>query len=193
MPNKMRGQTQSLAVFGMEGGRVRRTMPVVVYAPKYDENLREEGDINITADNRFELRVTKVGKRNVDESEGTFDSYDDAKKALFEKFFRDFNRPSENAIRHAGRSPAERVWDYTPEGRELKNSVSIIEGEKKVEVVSYTPKSLTITIPKGAPLEISIRTLYPRYFTKMRQRKATRKWKMTGVKRFFRKRRFYVL
>ena len=35
--------------------RRRRSFSVVVYAPKYDENLREEADITLTEDGKFQV------------------------------------------------------------------------------------------------------------------------------------------
>lgn len=90
-----------------EGIKAVKRIPCVVYAPKYDEKLREEYEVEITDRGTFRVYTTKIGQKNVFDYVGEFSSYSDVRDALFGKFFMDFNRPSEYAIRHAGRSPLE--------------------------------------------------------------------------------------
>jgi len=117
---------------------------------------------------------------------GTFSSYEEAKARLYDRFDELFNRPSKNAIEH-GASPRAKVWDYTEKGRDVKRSISIIEGDEvqavlgaSVTSVQMSPKgrkqkSYQIRIPDmGMPTIITVRTLYPSYFKHVKQIQAKR-------------------
>jgi hypothetical protein len=58
-------------------------------------------------DGSFNVEVTKVGQKNVIDFVGNYKTYDEAREMMFDKFNQDFNRPSESAIKNAGRSPLE--------------------------------------------------------------------------------------
>jgi hypothetical protein len=152
-------------------------------APKYDEKLRVEYEVEITSRNTFRLYATKVSKRNVHEYLGEFKSYKEAREFMFTKFYNDFNRPSEYSIRYAGASPLQKIWDYTKDGRQVKNSISIVEGSKTVRVVEYKPKVITLKIRKEAPLAITVSSLYPKYFEKKRERHERRLQRLRRMKR----------
>jgi hypothetical protein len=166
--------------------RRRQSFSVVVYCPKYDTALREEATVNLTDDGKFQVEITKVGKNSRwSEDLGTFDTYEEAKASLYDRFDDLFNRPSKNAIEHGAR-PNWKVWDEDGDGnprdpssppQQVKRSVSILEGDDartifgaRVESVEMTPKgrkmkSYKIRVPDvGIPTTISVRTLYPSYF-----------------------------
>jgi hypothetical protein len=157
----------------------RREFSVVLYAPKYDEKLREEATITYNeTDGTFEVEITKVGKAKWSENLGRFSSYEEAKAKLYSRFDDLFNTPSPSGM---GGS-----WDYDKDGNQrtsshpamqTKRSISLIEGDEaeavlkaRVESVEFTPKgkkmkSYTIRVPDtGMPTMISVRTLYPSYF-----------------------------
>jgi len=180
----------------------RRSFSVVIYSPKYDDQLREEAEITLV-DGKFEVEVTKVGKNSRwSENLGTFDSYEEAKASLYDKFDDLFNRPSKNAINN-GANPSWKVWDEDKDGnmrphsskaQETKRSVSILEGDDarsvfgaRVESIETTPKgkkmkSYKIRVPDvGIPTTISVRTLYPSYFKQVSDLHAKR---MSRLKRF---------
>jgi len=181
----------------------RRKFSVVVYAPKYDNILREEAEIEVTEDGKFKVEITKVGKNTrLSEDLGIFDSYEEAKGVLFEKFFDFFNRPSEHAIR-SGANPNWQVWDEDKLGNTrsqgsnaqlVKKSVSIIEGDEAkailgARVEGYRPRKMTglVRLPDvGMPTVISVRTLYPSYFRHIAEVHARRK---ARLKRFRRRRK----
>ena len=163
----------------------RRSFSVVVYAPRYDDELREEATITLE-DGTFKVEITRVGKNSRwSEDLGTFNTYEEAKASLYDRFDELFNRPSENAIQH-GANPRWKVWDEDKYGesrspsspaQQTKRSVSLIEGDDaeavlgaRVESIETTPKgrkmkSYTIRVPDvGMPTVISVRTLYPSYF-----------------------------
>jgi hypothetical protein len=141
------------------------------------------------------VEITKVGQNTrLSEDLGTFNTYEEAKASLFERFDDLFNRPSEYSIRAGKRSPNEKVWDTTQRGREVKASISIIEGDEaeavlgaRVESIETTPKgrkmkSFTIRVPDiGMPTIISVRTLYPAYFKHVSE---THSKRMARLKRF---------
>ncbi len=179
---------QSLFPFfkiGKEGEEVaERSIPCVVYAPKYDEKLREEYDVEITDEGKFRVTTTRIGQRSVIDFVGEFDSYDEAREVMFGKFNQDFNRPSEYSIKFAGRSPAERVWDYTDKGRQVKSSISMTEGTKSIQVVEVRPRVVTVKIRKAPPFILTVRDIHPRYFEKVRERHEVR---LTRLRRMGRK------
>lgn len=177
----------------------RRKFSVVVYAPKYDNILREEAEIEVTEDGKFKVEITKVGKNTrLSEDLGTFDSYEEAKGVLFEKFFDFFNKPSEHAIK-SGANPDWKVWDEDKFGnlrsqgsnaQLMKRSVSIIEGDEAktilgARVEEYKPRKMTglVRIPDvGMPTVISVRTLYPSYFKHVAEVHARRKARLKRMR-----------
>jgi hypothetical protein len=89
---------------------------------------------------------------------------------MFDKFFKDFDRPSQNAIQ-SGWSPNTPIWDKTKKGLEVKKSISIIEGTKEISIERVTPKEVTIKIRRPAPpTMITVREIYPAYFKGLRSR-----------------------
>jgi hypothetical protein len=101
---------------------------------------------------------------------------------MFDKFYKDFDRPSQNAI-NAGWSPNERIWNKTRAGRETLQSISIVEGTKEIEVTEVTPKTVTIKIKKAPPTIISVHSIYPEYLANVKRRHAQ------AIKRLSRKKR----
>ena len=180
MPRKFK---EAFPMFRVADDEVSKTLPVVIYAPKYDTRLREEYDVEVTKDGKFRVTTTRVSQRNVIDFVGEFENYEEAREIMFAKFNQDFNRPSEFAIRHGGRSPAERVWDYTEGGRKVKASISIVEGSKSVQVVEYKPRVVTLKIRKQAPLVVSVRSLYPKYFEKSREKHDVRLTRLRRMRR----------
>jgi hypothetical protein len=178
----------------------RRSFSVVVYAPKYDEQLRVEAEVTVNSEGEFEVHVDKVGRnKRIGGNIGTFENYEEAKAELYEKFFEYFNRPSEMAIKSGKRRPTERVWDFTRKGRETKRSVSLIEGDDAKQVLGtrVTEKELTrrrrdlktykVDVPElKGPTVISVRRLYPDYFKHVSQTHVKR---MTRLKKFRKKRK----
>jgi hypothetical protein len=150
---------------------------------KYDEKLREEFEILQNPDGSFSVEVTRVGKKTVVDDMGNFRTYEEAKEAMFEKFNQDFNRPSEMAIRAKGYSPLERVWDATDAGRQVKHSISIIEGETAFTAEQTRPKEQVIKIRTDVPVMITVRELYPRYFNGIVERHRRRISRMRGTRR----------
>ena len=141
-------------------------------------------------DGAFVVYTTKIGKREAREEVGRYLTYSDARDAMFDKFFKDFDRPSPNAIA-SGWSPRESVWDRTRKGREVKDSVSMIEGTKEVEVQKVTDKEMIIKIKKAPPTIISVHSIYPQYLQGLRRRHDMAVKKMARKKRLgFRKPRF---
>ena len=119
-----------------------------VIGEKYDDEVREEFAVTINEEGKFDVEITRVARKSVTGTLGTFDTYEEARDAMFNKFFDDFNRPSENAINYGGRSPLENVWDYTEDGRKAKASTSMVEGRGGQVVISgenFTPP-ITLTI-----------------------------------------------
>lgn len=165
------------------GIKAVKRIPCVVYAPKYDSKLREEYEVEVTPEGKFRVFATKVSKRNVHEFVGEYKSYRDARDSMFTKFFDDFNRPSEYSIRYGGHSPLEKIWDYSPKGRECKASISIVEGSKEVKVVKYTPKLVTVQVAQPPPFIMTVTTIYPKYFEKARERHYRGLERMRGLRR----------
>jgi len=160
-----------------------RTLPCVVYAPKYDTRLREEYDVEITDDGKYRVTTTRVGERSVSDFVGEFDSYEEARETMFAKFEQDFNRPSEMSIQQAGRSPTERVWDYTTGGRQVKASISIVEGSKTIQVVEVKPRVVTLKIRKAPPFVLTVKDIHPKYFDKLRVRHEKRLARLRRLRR----------
>src|SRR3990170_5800915 len=77
--------------------RAVKSIPCVVYAPKYDEKLREEFEVEVTDEGTYRITTTRIGKRGVSDFVAEVDSYDQARDVMFEKFNQSFNRPSELA------------------------------------------------------------------------------------------------
>lgn len=168
-----------------EGGAIVavKRIPCVVYAPKYDSQLREEYEVEITSENTFRLYATKIAKRDVRDFVGEFRTYEEVRDTMFGKFFKDFNRPSEYAIHYGGRSPMETLWDYTEKGRQVKGSISIVEGSKTITVVEAKPRVITVKIKKAPPFILTISGLYPKYFEKSRERHERRLARLRRAKR----------
>lgn len=151
------------------------------------QKLREEYEVEITKEGKYRVTTTRVSQRNVTDFVGEFDTYDEARDIMFNKFEQDFNRPSEFSIRHAGRSPKEKIWDYTPKGREVKASISIIEGTNKFETVEVRkatktrPAVVQVRLETTAPTHITVRSLYPTFFDKRRQ---SQKGRLKRLRRF---------
>jgi len=178
MVHKPRSVEQFFAL-GKEEQIATKRIPVVVYAPKYDEELRKEYEIEITDEGKFRINTTRVGQRIITDYVDEVDSYEEAREICFEKFFRDFNRLSEMAIA-TGISPLERVWDYSKEEREVKASISMVEGTKEIQVVEYTPTFVTIKIMENPPFILTLRELHSNYFEMIRKKHEKR---LTRLKR----------
>jgi hypothetical protein len=69
------------------------------------------------------------------------------------------------SIRHAGHSPFERVWDSSEAGREVKASITLVEGDARI-IQSAVPVAgkQVVTIETKTPAIITVRTMYPKYF-----------------------------
>jgi hypothetical protein len=131
--------------------------------------------------------TTKIGKRETREEVGRFLTYSDARDAMFDKFYKDFDRPSKNAI-NAGWSPDEPIWNRTRKGRQCKDSISIVEGTKEIEVERVTPEEMVIKIKKAPPTIISVHSIYPTYLKGVRKRHELAVKRMAQKKRMgFRK------
>lgn len=163
--------------------RAVKKIPVVVYAPKYDNELREEYDVEILPNGKFRVTTTRVARKNVTDEVGVYDSYDEAREVMFDKFNQDFNRPSENAIKSAGRSPAERVWDSTSGGRDVKASISMTEGSRDFQVVGYGPKTVTIKIKREGPFILSVKDIHPKFFSNLGKMHSKRIGRLQGYRR----------
>ena len=150
---------------------------------KYDEKLREEFSVEFNPETgEFIVYTTKIGKRERREEVGRYLTYSDVRDALFDKFYKDFDRPSPNAIAF-GWNPNETVWNRTRAGREVKDSVSLIEGTKEIEVERITPKEITIKIKKAPPTIISVHSIYPQYLAGLKKRHEFAVKRMSRMKR----------
>lgn len=107
---------------------------------------------------------------------------------MFGKFNQDFNRPSEYAIKFGGASPAEEVWT-SQKAREMKASVSMVEGTNRVEVIeirpkdAMRPKEITLKIKQQTPFILTVRDLHPKYFDKIRERHDVRLTRLRRLRR----------
>lgn len=145
-------------------------MKVVVFAPKYDSEIRSEyeveynertGEIDVTLDKRRD--------KDVQITLGSFKSYEEAKEEMIKKLIEDFDRPSQKAI-DKGRSPLDKIWN-SPKGNQVRNSISLIEGDAKFESRLLKTGKAQVTITKRPPFDIVIQDIQIKYKDKLRRQR----------------------
>jgi hypothetical protein len=120
----------------------RITYPIVVYVPKYDSKLREEFEVKMTKDGKYELWLVQIGRRRTRQLIAVFSNLDQVRQAVISQFYRDFNRDPK------GRK---NVWQRTIKGRAVVNRVSVHEGSKLVAPSATTMRTIDIERPDNIP------------------------------------------
>jgi hypothetical protein len=121
----------------------KTSYPIVVYVPKYDSKLREEFEVKMTDDGKYELWVVQIGRgRQTRQLIGIYSDLDQVRKEAIAQFYHDFNRDTKG---HPN------VWQHSGRGRTVINSVSLHEGSKLTAPSATTRRTIEMERPQNIP------------------------------------------